>query len=303
MAEFEWILGFEELKQYLDPKQLNVDGGAALIVGCGRSSLSKDLKLGGFFEEVISLDYDPVVIETMRQAEPSLQWICADCCSEEAMAGALDAARFGKGQHSLFDAVIDKGTMDAVLCEDEKVAGLLCECYRALKPGGVYICVSLRDRCLLDRLLGAESPCDWSYDASPVTTKGVRGQEHVFTVALLRRPVVGGVQPDLNAMREHCAASLNVFFADEVPLLTPEREASIRLSFETCLQETSSLNLKSHETGLLPLRSVYTLLFTDVEKEEYKLEDFLEDVASGEGREDAEHMSLEEALVFMKANQ
>lgn len=44
-----------------------------------------------------------------------------------------------------FDAVVDKGTLDAIICGDEstcKPDQVLSEVNRVLKKGGVYICVS-----------------------------------------------------------------------------------------------------------------------------------------------------------------
>lgn len=48
-------------------------------------------------------------------------------------------------QAGAFDAVIDKGTLDSVLCGDgsgPNAAQMLAEIYRVLAPNGVYICVS-----------------------------------------------------------------------------------------------------------------------------------------------------------------
>ena len=50
--------------------------------------------------------------------------------------------QFGDG---IFDAVIDKGTFDSILCGDgsgPNAAMMLQEVHRVLSPNGVYICVS-----------------------------------------------------------------------------------------------------------------------------------------------------------------
>ena len=47
--------------------------------------------------------------------------------------------------NNTFDAVIDKGLLDAVVCSDgakQNVDSMMTEIYRVLKPNGVYICVS-----------------------------------------------------------------------------------------------------------------------------------------------------------------
>mmetsp|Transcript_79197 Transcript_79197/g.245623 ORF Transcript_79197/g.245623 Transcript_79197/m.245623 type:complete len:296 (+) Transcript_79197:92-979(+) len=295
MGEFEWILDFAALQAYLDPRFLQVSPGLALVVGCGRSALSKELKTRGFFSEVVSVDSDAGVIEAMRSAEPSLNWICADCCSEEAMAAALRTASPALAAGGAFDAVIDKGTLDAVLCEDGKAAGLLAECYRALKPGGAYVCVSLRHRGLLDRLLGPGGPCDWAYETR--TAPGPRGE--TYTVALLRRPPGGGEPPCPRALRAHCEEALDAFFA-EAPLLTAERESALRAAFAAHLSRPD----RPVAVASLPLEEAYTLLFTAAERSEYALRDFCEDAAaSAHARADPARMSLEEALAFLRDNQ
>ena len=48
-------------------------------------------------------------------------------------------------QDATFDAVIDKGTFDSILCGDgsgPNAAQMLAEIHRVLSPNGVYICVS-----------------------------------------------------------------------------------------------------------------------------------------------------------------
>ena len=44
-----------------------------------------------------------------------------------------------------FDAAIDKSTIDALLCGDhsyERVAIMMKEIQRVLKPGGIYFCIT-----------------------------------------------------------------------------------------------------------------------------------------------------------------
>ena len=48
-------------------------------------------------------------------------------------------------QENSFEAVIDKGTLDSILCGDgsgPNAAQMLSEIYRCLTPNGVYICIS-----------------------------------------------------------------------------------------------------------------------------------------------------------------
>ena len=50
-----------------------------------------------------------------------------------------------KYDHGAFDLIIDKSTIDALLCGDNsflKVATMLNECQRVLKTGGCYVAIS-----------------------------------------------------------------------------------------------------------------------------------------------------------------
>lgn len=47
-----------------------------------------------------------------------------------------------------FNVVVDKGTLDSVLCGDNSVPNaekMASEVYKVLSPGGVYICVTYGD--------------------------------------------------------------------------------------------------------------------------------------------------------------
>jgi SAM-dependent methyltransferase len=85
---------------------------------------------------VVNVDISPVVIEQMRVMDqsPGQSWEVADC---RAMPQYSDAT---------FGSVLDKGTLDAVLCSSHGItdsAAYIDEVYRVLKPGGVFLLVSL----------------------------------------------------------------------------------------------------------------------------------------------------------------
>jgi ubiquinone/menaquinone biosynthesis C-methylase UbiE len=47
-----------------------------------------------------------------------------------------------------FNVVLDKGTLDSVLCGDNSVPNaekMMQEIYRVLTPGGVYVCITYGD--------------------------------------------------------------------------------------------------------------------------------------------------------------
>ena len=58
---------------------------------------------------------------------------------------ALDMRDF---QDGMFNVVIDKGTLDSVMCSDDFVSNgrqLISEVHRVLQPGGKYICITYSD--------------------------------------------------------------------------------------------------------------------------------------------------------------
>lgn len=82
------------------------------------------------------MDISDVVIEQMRQmhTHPGQAWEVADCRS---MPQYADAS---------FASVLDKGTLDAVLCSGHSVADTalyLDEVHRLLSPGGTFLLISL----------------------------------------------------------------------------------------------------------------------------------------------------------------
>lgn len=86
--------------------------------------------------QVLNVDISPVVIEQMRimDQQEGQTWEVADCRS---MPQYADAS---------FGSVLDKGTLDAVLCSSHgtaDAAAYVNEVHRLLVPGGVFLLISL----------------------------------------------------------------------------------------------------------------------------------------------------------------
>ena len=78
-------------------------------LGCGNSSLAADLYSDGF-ENIVNMDYSPVVISNMQRRHSALEgveWIVMD---------AMDMSEF---LPSSFDVVLEKGTLDALLVAEK----------------------------------------------------------------------------------------------------------------------------------------------------------------------------------------
>eukprot|EP01094_Clydonella_sp_ATCC50884_P000857 TRINITY_DN10639_c0_g1_i1.p1 TRINITY_DN10639_c0_g1~~TRINITY_DN10639_c0_g1_i1.p1 ORF type:complete len:251 (-),score=30.54 TRINITY_DN10639_c0_g1_i1:158-910(-) len=124
----EWYQSFEVLQNYLGAhvqKEHRI-----LVVGCGDSTLSQAMFEGGY-ENICNNDISESVIDQMRAKHPHMRW------------DHMDVMKMTYADAS-FDAVIDKGTFDAIMCgaTDTTAHDILSEVYRVLAPGGVFVLIS-----------------------------------------------------------------------------------------------------------------------------------------------------------------
>lgn len=132
-THFDWFYNYSALAELIGTA-CDSEAGRCLHVGCGNSGFSEGMVQDGF--QVVNVDISPVVIEQMRLMDqlPGQTWEVADCRS---MPQYEDAS---------FGSVLDKGTLDAVLCSSHgsaDAAAYISEIYRLLVPGGVFLLVSL----------------------------------------------------------------------------------------------------------------------------------------------------------------
>lgn len=128
---FEWFTNFSMFKsvvmQHISNKTL------ALDLGCGLSSLGRDLVDEGQFQKVVCIDFSSVVIEKMKEEDtPELDYQIGDCTR----------LRFPPNR---FDAVFDKGTLDCILSGPnghQAALQVISEISRVLKTGGIYVLIS-----------------------------------------------------------------------------------------------------------------------------------------------------------------
>ncbi|CAH2311827.1 methyltransferase 13 isoform X1 [Pelobates cultripes] len=143
---FEWYGGYLDLcgvlHKYIKPKD------KVLVVGCGNSELSERLYDAGC-QNLANIDVSEVVIRQMSERNASKRPL---------MTFQLMDATQTTFSDSHFQAVLDKGTLDAILTDTEertlKIASdMLSEISRLLQIGGRYLCVSLAQAHVLEKLV------------------------------------------------------------------------------------------------------------------------------------------------------
>lgn len=143
---FEWYGEYGDLCGLLHKYIKSAE--KVLMVGCGNSSLSADMYDVGY-KNITNIDISEVVINQMTQKNaeprPDMKFVKMDMLQME----------FEDGE---FSVVLDKGTLDAVLTDNseavsQKVDQMFAEIGRVLRVGGRYICVSLAQEHIIQKVL------------------------------------------------------------------------------------------------------------------------------------------------------
>eukprot|EP00667_Euglena_gracilis_P008683 EG_transcript_8804 len=156
-AAFEWYGTWPDVARlvlrHADPAL------PALVLGCGNSTLSQDMRYAGGFASVTSIDFSEEVVAAMRsktQAMDGLHW------------AVMDMTRLQYDNES-FGCVMDKGALDALYAADEDaiaedVSRMFREVQRVLRPGGSYLCITMAQDYVLQRLLQHFAGPGWGVD-------------------------------------------------------------------------------------------------------------------------------------------
>ncbi|XP_035639398.1 eEF1A lysine and N-terminal methyltransferase-like isoform X1 [Oncorhynchus keta] len=129
---FEWYGDYNKLcgvlHKYIKPRD------KVLVVGCGNSELSEQLYDVGY-RHLTNIDISETVVNNMNQKNakqrPDLTFQKVDATQTPYEDGS-------------YQAVLDKGTLDAMASQEGALAGrMLAEVCRVLGIGGRYICVTL----------------------------------------------------------------------------------------------------------------------------------------------------------------
>ncbi|KAE8610734.1 hypothetical protein XENTR_v10012226 [Xenopus tropicalis] len=144
---FEWYGGYLELcgllHKYIKPRD------KVLVVGCGNSELSERLYDAGC-QNLTNIDVSEVVIRQMKERNSSRR--------PNMTFQVMDATQT-TFDDSYFQTVLDKGTLDAIMTDtDERTLEtadkMMSEIGRLLTCGGRFLCVSLAQAHVLEKLVG-----------------------------------------------------------------------------------------------------------------------------------------------------
>jgi len=129
---FDWLQDYKSLKSILE--KVCTKTSKILMLGCGNSLLSEDMYNDGY-KDIYNIDISDAVIQQMKERNKDLvemKYEVMDCTDL-------------KYQSNFFDVVIDKSTIDALLCGTDpflSVAKMTKEVQRVLKVSGVYCVIS-----------------------------------------------------------------------------------------------------------------------------------------------------------------
>ncbi|KOM51251.1 EEF1A lysine methyltransferase 4 isoform X4 [Vigna umbellata] len=129
-GSFDWYQRYSALRPFV--RNFIPLSSRILMVGCGNAVMSEDMVKDGY-EHITNIDISSVAIEMMRRKYeyiPQLKYLQMD---------VRDMSLF---PDESFDGVIDKGTLDSLMCGTDapiSASQMLAEVCRLLKPGGTYI--------------------------------------------------------------------------------------------------------------------------------------------------------------------
>lgn len=131
---FDWLENYESIKPMI--KNIGIKKNAyTLNVGCGNSEFSEKMYNDGY-KNNYNIDISPTVINDMKErnkGKPGLIY------------KEMDVRNMKDFKDETFDLVIDKSTIDALLCGEQSfvnVALMTKEISRILKTGGYYFIIS-----------------------------------------------------------------------------------------------------------------------------------------------------------------
>ncbi|XP_041335052.1 eEF1A lysine and N-terminal methyltransferase isoform X2 [Pyrgilauda ruficollis] len=256
---FEWYGAFPELcpvlHKYVRPRD------KVLVVGCGNSELSEQMYDVGMCQDIVNIDVSDAAIRQMRErsasARPRMSYLLMDMLQMD----FPDAH---------FQVVLDKGTLDALLTDEEeatlaKVDQMFAEISRVLQVGGRYLCVSLAQAHVLKKAVEYFSQEGWVVRVHQVASSGDKQQFvlPVFVYVMTKfRKVPGSAAQILEICPEEQDRPMRVESAERLVAAVKDRQHYALLCSQISkipCREQVSLDLCDRESG----KPRYTLHVVD----------------------------------------
>ncbi|KAJ6825605.1 methyltransferase-like protein 13 isoform X1 [Iris pallida] len=136
LSSIDWYQRYSALRPFL--REFLPLSSRVLMAGCGNALMSEDMVKDGYVD-IVNIDISSVVIEIMRRK-------CAHIPQLEYM--QMDVRDMSFFQDESFHCVIDKGTLDSLMCGTNAPLSafqMLEEVSRILKPGGTYMLITYGD--------------------------------------------------------------------------------------------------------------------------------------------------------------
>ena len=132
-----------------------------LNLGCGNSLMCEKMYDEGY-QQITNNDISKICIQNMlernERRRPDMKW------------EVIDIKDMSTYANNSFDLVIDKSTIDAILCGNapyikknylKDIAKILKECQRILKPGGSLISISTKISSAFSEMIFAKGALTW----------------------------------------------------------------------------------------------------------------------------------------------
>jgi len=260
-TDFCWRNTPERVSRAVSPSRRSCAAAQVLVVGCGNSELSEQMYDLGLCEDVVNIDISDAVVRQMRERSgskrPKMSYLVMDVLQMD----------FPDGH---FQVVLDKGTLDAVLADEEeatlaKVDKMFAEISRVLQVGGRYLCVSLAQAHVLKKAVEYFSQAGWVVRVHQVAGSGDKQQFvlPVFVYVMTKfRKIPGSASQILEICPEEQDKPLRVESAEQLVAAVKDRQHYALLCSQlskTPCGEQLSLDLCDRESG----RPRYTLHVVD----------------------------------------
>ncbi|KAK6933920.1 Methyltransferase type 11 [Dillenia turbinata] len=143
-GSFDWYQRYADIRPFI--RKYFPTTSRLLMVGCGNAVMSEDMVVDGY-EEIVNIDISLVAIEMMRKKYEHIPQL--KCILSEALIDIqMDVRDMSFFPDDSFDGVIDKGTLDSLMCGTDapiSASRMLGEVSRLLKPGGIYMLITYGD--------------------------------------------------------------------------------------------------------------------------------------------------------------